>query len=166
MALEIHEANWDDARDRQALLLVLDTYASGRSGGNAPLSDDVKRRLIPALREHAQALALLAFVDGEPAGIATCFLGFSTFYARPLLNVHDLAVMPVFQRRGIGRALLEAAEAAARARGCCKLTLEVREDNAPARELYRQHGFRDLDLAGATYPTLFLAKPLRAAAET
>jgi ribosomal protein S18 acetylase RimI-like enzyme len=166
MALEIHEANWNDARDQQALLLVLDTYASGRSGGNAPLSDDVKRRLIPALREHGQALALLAFVGGQPAGIATCFLGFSTFYARPLLNVHDLAVMPDFQRRGIGRALLEAAEAAARARGCCKLTLEVREDNAPARELYRRHGFRDLDLAGATYPTLFLAKPLRATAET
>lgn len=165
MALEIREANWDDARDRLAALLVLDTYASGESGGGAPLSAEVKRRLIPALREHGQALVLLAFEDGQPAGIATCFFGFSTFYARPLLNVHDLAVMPAFQRRGIGRALLEAAEAGASARGCCKLTLEVREDNRVARELYHQHGFRDLDLSGATYPTLFLAKPLRATAD-
>jgi ribosomal protein S18 acetylase RimI-like enzyme len=164
MALEIREANWDDERDRQALLLVLDTYASGQSGGNAPLSADVRQRLIPALREQSQALVLLAFEDEQPAGVATCFFGFSTFYARSLLNVHDLAVMPQFQRRGIARALLAAAEARAAARDCCKLTLEVREDNRAARELYQRYGFGDLDLAGVTYPTLFLAKPLRAAA--
>lgn len=162
MALEIREANWDDEADRHAALSILDTYASGSSGGNVPLSADVKRRLIPALRQHAQALVLLAFQDGQPAGIATCFFGFSTFHARPLLNVHDLAVMPAFQRRGIGRALLAAVEGEAAARGCCKLTLEVREDNTVARALYRQHGFGDFDLAGATYPTLFLAKPLPA----
>jgi ribosomal protein S18 acetylase RimI-like enzyme len=76
--------------------------------------------------------------------------------------VHDLAVMPRFQRRGIGRALLVAAETRALANGCCKLTLEVRQDNQPARGLYRQHGFRDFELAGVSYPTLFLSKPLAA----
>jgi ribosomal protein S18 acetylase RimI-like enzyme len=160
MALEIREANWDDEGDQRAALLILDTYASGSSGGNAPLSAEVKQCLIPALRQQAQAFVLLAFQDGQPAGIATCFFGFSTFHARPLLNVHDLAVMPALQRRGIGRALLAAVEERAAARGCCKLTLEVREDNTVARALYHQHGFGDFDLAGATYPTLFLAKPL------
>jgi ribosomal protein S18 acetylase RimI-like enzyme len=160
MALEIREANWDDERDEQALLTILDGYARGHSGGGAPLSEEVKQRLVPALREQAHALVLLAFAEGQAAGIATCFFGFSTFFARPLLNVHDLAVAPAFQRRGIGRALLAAAEARAIARGCCKLTLEVREDNRPARDLYHQQGFRDFELAGATHPTLFLAKPL------
>src|SRR6188472_634458 len=109
------------------LLSVLDSYAREEMGGGAPLSLDVRQRLVPALREQANALVLLAFADGAVTGIATCFFGFSTFAARPLLNVHDLAVLPASRGRGVGRALLVAAEERARARGCVKLTLEVRE---------------------------------------
>jgi ribosomal protein S18 acetylase RimI-like enzyme len=161
MTLEIREANLNEERDAEALLAVLDGYASAPSGGGVALSTDVKLRLVPALRAQAGALVLLAFEAEEVAGACTCFYGFSTFHARPLLNVHDLAVMPRFQRRGIGGALLAAAEARALAKGCCKLTLEVRQDNQPARDLYRGYGFRDFELAGVSYPTLFLAKPLR-----
>jgi len=39
-----------------------------------------------------------------------CFRGFSTFAAAPLINVHDLAVVPGFRGQGIGRRLLEAVE--------------------------------------------------------
>ena len=63
----------------------------------------------------------------------------------------------------IGRALLVAAEAHARARGFAKLTLEVREDNVRARGLYQERGFRDFELAGRAFQTLFLAKSLTAA---
>jgi ribosomal protein S18 acetylase RimI-like enzyme len=132
-------------------------------GGGSPLAPEVRRRLIPALREQANALVLLAFVDGEPAGLANCFYGFSTFAARPLLNVHDLAVVPAFRGRGVGRALLAAAEARARSRGCAKLTLEVREDNARARALYEAHGFQDFELAGVACRTFFLSKSLGSA---
>jgi ribosomal protein S18 acetylase RimI-like enzyme len=142
------------------LLSVLDSYAREDMGGGAPLSLDVRQRLVPALREQANALVLLAFADGAVTGIATCFFGFSTFAARPLLNVHDLAVLPASRGRGVGRALLVAAEERARARGCVKLTLEVREDNARARGLYHERGFRDFELGGATYRTFFLAKSL------
>ena len=160
MTLEIREANLNEEGDGQALLAVLDGYASAPSGGGVALAADVKRRLVPALRVQPGTLVLLAFEGADIAGAATCFYGFSTFFARPLLNVHDLAVMPSFQRRGVGRALLAAAEAQALAKGCCKLTLEVRQDNHPARELYHRHGFRDFELAGVSYPTLFLSKPL------
>jgi ribosomal protein S18 acetylase RimI-like enzyme len=161
MAIEIREADFDDASHCRGLLDVLDSYAAEPSGGGVPLSSEVRQRLIPALRAQPLALVLLAFVDGAPVGIASCFFGFSTFYAKPLLNVHDLAVLPAHRGRGVGRALLAAVEEHALARDCCKLTLEVREDNHGARALYHAHGFRDFDLAGKTYPTLFLSKALR-----
>ena len=144
----------------QALLAVLDSYAADAMGGGAPLDAEVRHRLIPALREQANALVLLAFADGTAVGLANCFYGFSTFAARPLLNVHDLAVLPAFRGRGVGRALLAAIDDRARARGCAKVTLEVREDNARARGLYQAHGFRDFELSGVSHRTLFLAKPL------
>jgi GNAT superfamily N-acetyltransferase len=161
MSIEIHEANLADPRDAEALLDVLDSYARDPMGGGVALAPDVRRRLVPALREQSQALILLAREAQQPIGLATCFFGFSTFAARPLLNVHDLAVLPEFRGRGVGRALLAAAEERARARGCAKLTLEVREDNARARGLYEQCGFRDFELAGQRIRTHFLGKVLQ-----
>jgi ribosomal protein S18 acetylase RimI-like enzyme len=68
-------------------------------------------------------------------------------------------VLSTHRGRGIGRGLLAAAEAHARAQGCCKLTLEVQEDNTPARSLYERFGFADVRY-GDSGPTRFLAKPL------
>src|SRR6185295_11111428 len=99
---------------------------------------------IPALREQPNALVLLAYKDARVVGIATCFLGFSTFAARPLLNVHDLAVLPDCRGRGVGRALLGAVDDAARERGCVKVTLEVQENNRRARRIYEAAGFAQM----------------------
>ena len=88
-----------------------------------------------------------------------CFQGISTFQAKRLINIHDLAVLPSWRRQGIGRALLRAVEAHARERDCCKLTLEVQEDNEPARVLYARFGFADF-IVGDSAPTRFLAKAL------
>ncbi|MDA8746099.1 GNAT family N-acetyltransferase, partial [Rubripirellula amarantea] len=112
-----------------------------------------------ALIEHPASLVLLASVDEQIVGTATCFLGFSTFQARPLLNVHDLAVIPEYRGQGIGRALLACAEASALKRGCCKLTLEVQDDNPKARGLYISFGFREF-VVGDSEPTRFMTKPI------
>jgi len=157
--LEIDAADFANPAHAAAIVEVLDSYASDRVGGGKPLAADVRERLVPALREHPTALVLLAFAGGRAVGVAVCFFGFSTFQARPLLNVHDLAVVPEHRGEGIGRALLEAAEARALSRGCCKLTLEVQDDNAPARTLYQRFGFEDV-VYGDSATTRFLAKPL------
>jgi ribosomal protein S18 acetylase RimI-like enzyme len=160
LSIEIRELDYGDAAQVAGFLAVLDAYARGEMGGSAPLDPDVRRRLPEALRAQSNAVVLLACEGATVVGIATCFVGFSTFAARQLLNVHDLAVVPAAQGRGVGRALLVAAEAQARARGFAKLTLEVREDNVRARGLYKERGFGDFELAGVTYPTLFLSKSL------
>ena len=55
--------------------------------------------------------------------------------------VRDVAVHPDFRRQGIGRELLKKIELHATRTGCCRVTLEVRQDNKPAQELYQSLGF-------------------------
>lgn len=139
--IHIRAADLASRDDAAALLMLLDAYAADPMGDGRGLSVETRACLIPALRRVPGALALLAFAGQEPVGVAVCFSGFSTFRARALLNVHDLAVLPDWRGQGIGRRLLRAAEAIARARGCCKLTLEVREDNPAALALYSRLGY-------------------------
>src|SRR5271170_7584722 len=130
--------------DRAALVALLDAYARDPMGGGAPLAVDIIRHLPDRLAAQPGARVWLGFAaDGEPAGLAVCFAGFSTFAAQPLLNLHDLAVAPLHRGRGVGRRLLAAVEDGARAAGCCKITLEVRDDNAPAQRLYEALGYGD-----------------------
>ncbi len=158
MSIEILQADLADTAHGAGILDVLDSYARDPFGGSRPLSADVRARLIPALRAQPGTLVWLALEGARPVGLAVCFLGFSTFAARPLLNVHDLAVIPERRGRGIGRALLEAAEQRARALGCVKLTLEVRSDNAPAQALYKSFGFGDFRIGDEVAQALFLEK--------
>lgn len=57
--------------------------------------------------------------------------------------VYYLAVAPDRQRHGLGRVLMAAAEAWLRARGCAKLNLMVRHDNAAALGFYARLGYAD-----------------------
>lgn len=56
-------------------------------------------------------------------------------------RLYSLAVAAAARRGGVGRALLAAAEADARARGCTSLHLEVRANNAAAIALYERRGY-------------------------
>ncbi|MGH2375765.1 MAG: GNAT family N-acetyltransferase [bacterium] len=160
--MKILEADFTDPAHCAGIVEVLNSYAADPVGGGEPLAPEARECLVAALRDHPTALVLLALVDERPAGIAVCFFGLSTFQARPLLNIHDLAVLPEHRGKGIGRALLAAAEDRAIKHGCCKLTLEVQDDNGRARALYESFGFADF-VVGESAPTRFLAKPLRTA---
>ena len=159
MNLRIAEADLADPLDASGVLEVLDSYAADPVGGGRPLTKDVRDRLPSMLRDHPGALVLLAFADEQPVGVTVGFFTLSTFRAQPLLNIHDVAVLPAYRGRGVGRALLQAAEDRARQQGCCKLTLEVQDDNTTARILYQRFGFMDF-VVGDSAPTRFLAKEL------
>jgi ribosomal protein S18 acetylase RimI-like enzyme len=159
MSIQVRPADLADARDAAAVVALLDAYATDPRGGGEPLPQEVRARLIPGLRAHPTTRVWLAFENLRPVGVCVGFLGFSTFRGLPLLNIHDLAVLGDQRGRGVGLALLAAAQSAAQAAGCCKLTLEVQEDNAPARRLYERFGFRDVTF-GNSGPTRFLGKGL------
>ena len=141
MDVRVLEADLDDPEHARALVDLIDSYARGPEGQLAPLPPEARANLAPGLRRHPSALVLLAVADGDSAGAAVCFWGFSTFAGKPLLNIHDLVVFPQYQNRGIGSDLLAEAERLARERGCCKLTLEVHDTNANAKRLYERFGF-------------------------
>lgn len=143
MANDVHvrRADLSSPADAAAYVAMLDAYSQDPMGDGKPLVADVRERLVPALREHPTTLVWLAFDGDQPVGVLTAFLGFSTFKARPLVNIHDIAVVSEARGRGVGRALLAAAEEHARQAGCCRLTLEVLENN-PAKALYEDVGYR------------------------
>jgi N-acetylglutamate synthase-like GNAT family acetyltransferase len=80
----------------------------------------------------------LAFVGGEPAGLINGFIGFSTFAAKPLVNIHDCAVSPKFRRRGVCGKLLAAVESLARDRGCCKVRLSQQQTRYKQKHTFAQ----------------------------
>jgi ribosomal protein S18 acetylase RimI-like enzyme len=159
-SLQIRPANLSDPADACALVGLLDAYACDLMGGGEPLPEDVKKRLPGDLASRPGALVLLAWLDGIPAGAAVAFEGYSTFEARPLLNLHDFVVAPAFRGRGVAHRLLEALEAEARRRNCCKITLEVLENNHRARGIYARFGFAGYELDPAAGKALFFQKKL------
>jgi GNAT superfamily N-acetyltransferase len=159
-AIEITLADLTTTVHQQAVVALLNAYASDPMGDGKPLSAAVRAKLIAGLRDHPTTLIFLALHEREPAGIAACFRGFSTFAAQPLINIHDLYVVPAMRGRGVGRLLLEHVEAVARDLHCCKLTLEVQENNLRAQQVYRSYGFSQATLAEEAGGALFLTKPV------
>jgi GNAT superfamily N-acetyltransferase len=86
------------------------------------------------------AEALIARVDGEPAGFALFFHNFSTFLGRRGLYLEDLFVRPAFRGRAIGKSLLIHLAALAVERGCGRFEWQVLDWNTPARDFYERLG--------------------------
>ena len=135
-------ADLSNATHQAAIVDLLDMYCRDEFGAGRPLSDFARENLIPGLIRHGGARVFLAYDENRAVGLALCFLGFSSFRARPLINIHDIAVRPEVRGQGIGRQLLDAVREYARSQGCCKVTLEVRADNARAQAAYRRAGFQ------------------------
>lgn len=159
----IIRADYRDPIHARDLVALLDAYARDPMGGAHPLSDYAREHLVTRLAETPHAISWIAYVDDQPAGLLNAFTGLSTFAAKPLLNLHDIAVLPAHRGRGIGRALMAAAESHARSIGCCKLTLEVLPGNTVARAAYQKFGFVGYELGDpALGAAQFWEKPLPA----
>lgn len=157
-ALRIERLDPGAPRDAAALVALLDEYARGETGGGKALGDDARARLPALLASRPHYAGLLAWEGDTAVGLVNAFEGVSTFRARPLLNIHDIAVAASHRGRGVGRALLAATESLARERGCCKLTLEALEGNVGAIGLYRSVGFAAYQLDPAMGRATFFEK--------
>jgi len=160
MKIEIVEANLKNEDHTKTIVFLLNEYAKDLQGYKRRLPENVLKELIPEMSKIPTSIIYLASIESKYVGMAICFLSFSTFYARPIINIHDFTVLKDFRKNGIGNKLVEAIENKAIELNCCKLTLEVQEMNKNALRLYENCGFEKSILDESEGQALFLSKYL------
>lgn len=153
-------ADYNKPQQCDDLVFLLDSYARDPMGGGEPLSQFVKENLVTELSRRDFGLSLIAYVDNQPAGLLNAFEGFSTFACKPLFNVHDIIVLEQFRGLQLSQLLLQELETIARAKGCCKITLEVLEGNSIAQRAYQKAGFAGYELDPQMGKAMFWQKKL------
>jgi GNAT superfamily N-acetyltransferase len=84
--------------------------------------------------------ALIAELDGLPAGFALYFTSYSTWRGHHGIRLEDLYVTPEYRKRGIGKGLLARLAQIAVAEGCPRVEWDVLDWNAPAIAVYERLG--------------------------
>ncbi|MDP2263587.1 MAG: GNAT family N-acetyltransferase [Hydrogenophaga sp.] len=156
--IRVLRADYANPAHASALVSLLDAYASDPAGGSEPLSDFAKAHLVPSLAARPQAYSVLAFDGDAPVGLVNCIEGFSTFACKPLVNVHDVAVLASHRGQGVAARMLALAETLAIERGAVKLTLEVLSGNTSACKLYERIGFVGYQLDPSMGTASFMQK--------
>ena len=125
------------------------TVESGDAGALAPLleelgyptsASEVAARL-PALRGPESELLVAVAPSGELRGFIGLHRLPALHAAAPACYITGLVVARVARGRGIGRDLLAAAEAWARAAGCNRIVVTSAEHRVEAHAFYERAGF-------------------------
>lgn len=158
MTTSIVQADYSNPQHQQDIPLLLNNYANDPMGGGKPLAPEVTKNLVSALAALPYAFSIITYVDGIAAGLVNCFESFSTFNCKPLVNIHDVIVLEPFRGMGLSIKMLEKVEEIAKAKGCCKMTLEVLSNNEVAKAAYQKFGFANYELDSSAGHALFWQK--------
>jgi GNAT superfamily N-acetyltransferase len=138
-AIAIRVAMREDAGLVLRLIRELAAYEKAPDAVVATEADLVRHGFGP----DPQFEALLAFLDGEPAGLALFHQRFSTWLGRPGMYLEDLYVAKEARGLGVGRRLMARLAAIAIERGWGRLDFQVLDWN-PARDFYHRLGIEHL----------------------
>jgi len=144
-SLKVFECDFSNPFHCKSLADLMNAYITDRMGGGLPYSPEKLTKLIEGLKNHPSKLVLFVAAGKRIVGLTNCFINFATFSLKPFVNIHDVIVLPEFRGTGAGRKLLEGVIDHARKIDCSKITLEVREDNEVAQNLYKSLDFKDSD---------------------
>ena len=158
--MKIIQIKYDNEKENNDLLMLLNNYAMDEMGGGKPLDEYTRENLLATLSQRQDVVSFIAYIEQEAVGLINAFEGFSTFKCKPLLNIHDVCVRLEYRRQGVASQLLQAIEQLAVERGYCKLTLEVLQANVAAQKAYRQLGFAAYELDPKMGTAMFWEKEL------
>ena len=125
---------------RQDLPRILDLYARALDGKALAVAD--AEHLFERIRSYPDYQLYLCEQDGRLAGtFALLIMDNLGECGTPSGVVEDVVVEPEFQRRGVGRAMMEHALAICRQKGCYKMMLSSNLARTEAHAFYESLGF-------------------------
>ncbi len=139
--VRIRPAQREDVALIFSLVVALADYERARERVSG--TEELLERALFGPRPSAEAV--IAELDGQPAGFAVFFTTFSTWLCRPGLWLEDLFVVPERRRAGVGRALLSHLAEVAQQRGCARLEWSALDWNTPALDFYARLGAERLN---------------------
>ena len=83
-----------------AILSLMEEFASGLSEGGEGLPEFTKDHLIPELDRRDNYHLLLGMDDDAPVGVTIFFEVFSSFVCKPVLKIHDSRSAPTYKEKG------------------------------------------------------------------
>ncbi|HKR77947.1 MAG TPA: GNAT family N-acetyltransferase [Rhodanobacter sp.] len=137
MSFEIRRATFHDL---DALVPLFDGY---RQFYGKPSDESGAREFLTARLRLNESMILLARDEhGVAAGFTQLYPLFSSVRMVRTWLLNDLFVAAAARRRGVAKALLEAAVTQARNLGAASLSLSTAHDNLPAQALYESLGWQ------------------------
>ena len=136
MTLDIRNAT---ASDCATLLIFIRELAEFERLSHEVKADEASLKQT-LFTEDSGIEALVAELDGAPAGFALYFRNYSTFLAKPGIYLEDLYVSPKFRSQGIGEAILKHLANICLKRNYGRLEWSVLDWNERAIKFYRSAG--------------------------
>jgi ribosomal protein S18 acetylase RimI-like enzyme len=131
-------------RDLDAVASLFDAY---RQFYEMPVDLALARRYLDERFRRGESVILVAEdAGGVLVGFTQLYPAFCSVLADRIFVLYDLFVTPAARGTGAGRALMEAAEAHARAAGAARLQLQTATTNRIGQTLYESCGWKRDDL--------------------
>lgn len=124
--------------DREAVLFMMETFYRSDAVYTNGSAEIFARDFEECLKEPSLLDGYVFEKDGKILGYGMLAHGFSTEFARPVIWIEDLYVLPDHRSKGIGARFLKFAE---KANPGALLRLEVEKENRHACHVYEKAGF-------------------------
>lgn len=129
-----------EARDLDAVAALFDAY---RQFYEMPADLPLARRYLEERFGRGESVIYVAEdASGRLVGFTQLYPAFCSVAADRTFVLYDLFVTPAVRGTGAGRALMEAAEAHARAAGAARLELSTAKTNKVGQSLYESCGWK------------------------
>lgn len=134
--------NLERQEHRNAVVKLINEYMMDEMGSQKPFDPAMHEKVLNDLKYHHSYKGFLLKSESTYVALANCFVNYSTFQAKHLINIHDYIVSSNERGNGFGKELLNRIIEYAEEHDYCRLSLEVREDNVKAKALYQKLGFK------------------------